>query len=192
MIPKKYYLVITLILITSCINKGKFDIVDKQNDKIGMLFEQAIAKEKARIENGFYRGLMPNCTIRIEEYLQSIKIIESYASKGTESNDKFNKLEVRITFNDGKVADKLYTGVRVVQAYDLGTQLLVKMELNNGKVLKTYSNGAELNTAPENIAPDIESIKGAVLNYDRRINKSAYYYPAKTQEDIKKEWDNLK
>jgi hypothetical protein len=189
---KKHCWIFTLIFITSCAPKDKIDIVDKQNDKVGILFEQAVTKEKLSIENKFYAGLMPSCTKRIEEYFKSIKIIESYASKGTSSKDKFNKLQVRITFNDGKVAEELYTGIRVVQAYGMGAQLLVKMELINGTVVKTYTNGAELDKDPKSIVPDIENIKKAVLGYDREINRNAYYYPAKTQDDIKKEWDNLK
>ncbi len=188
---KKNWWLFTLLFIASCMDKSTIDIVDKQNDKVGILFEQAIATEKLRIENKFYAGLMPSCTKRIDEYFKSIKIIESYASEGTSSKDKFNKLQVRITFSDGKVVEELYTGVRVVQALGMGAQLLVKMELINGKVVKTYTNGAELNSSPASIVPDIEVIKEVVLNYDRKINGSAYYYPAKTQETVKKEWDNI-
>ena len=171
---------------------SEIDILDKQNDKVGNLFEQAIATEKQRIENKFYAGLMPSCTKRMDEYFKSIKIIESYASEGLSSKDKFNKLQVRIIFNDGKVAEELYTGVRVVQAFGMGAQLLVKMEFINGKVVKTYTNGAELNNSPDRIVPDIEQITSAVLSYDREINRNFYYYPAKTQEDIKEEWNNIK
>jgi hypothetical protein len=192
MTSEKYYLFFILVLIAGCTKKGKFDIVDKPNSKIGILFERAVAKEKASIEHGFYSGLMPGCTKRIDQYLRTVKSIESYASKGTESKDKFNRLEVKITFNDGNEANKLYTGIRVVQAYGMGAQLLLKIELVNGKVVKAYTNGAELANAPEAAAPDIEYIKKAVLNYDMQINKSAYYYPAKTQKEIKEEWNNIK
>jgi hypothetical protein len=188
---KNYYWLFTLLFIASCTDKRTIDIVDKQNDKVGILFEQAIATEKLRIENKFYAGLMPSSTKQIDEYFKSIKMIESYASEGTSSKDKFNKLEVRITFSDGKVAEELYTGVRVVDAYGMGAQLLVKMELIDGKVVKTYTNGAELNNSPTSIVPDIEVIKKAVLSYDKKINRNAYYYPAKTQETVKKEWDNV-
>lgn len=188
---KKYSWFFTLLFIISCMGKRTIDIVDKQNDKVGILFEQAISKEKQRIESKWYNGLMPSCTKRMEEYFKSIKIIESYASEGTSSNDKFNKLEVRITFNDGKVVEELYTGVRVVQTFGMGAQLLVKMEFIDGKVVKTLTNGAELNNSPNSIIPDIEQITKAVLGYDREINRTFYYYPAKTQEDINKEWDSI-
>lgn len=68
------------------------------------------------------------------------------------------------------MVDKLYTGIRVVQSYDMSAQLLVKMELLNGKVVKTYTNGVEINSSPTSIEPDIEYIKEAVLNYDRTIS----------------------
>ena len=189
---EKYFYFFTLIFIVNCGINGTVDIVDKQNDKVGVLFEQAIAKEKQRIESKWYDGLMPSCTKQMGEYFKSIKIIESYASEGLSSNDKFNNLEVRITFNDGKVVEELYTGVRVVQAFGMGAQLLVKMELINGKVVKTYTNGAELNNSPDSIVPDIEQITSAVLGYDRKINRNFYYYPTKTQETIKEEWNNVK
>ena len=192
MILKKYCWFFTLLFIVSCMDKRTIDIVDKQNDKVGVLFEQAIAKEKQRIESKWYDGLMPSCTKQMDEYFKSIKIIESYASEGLSSNDKFNNLEVRITFNDGKVVEELYTGVRVVQAFGMGAQLLVKMELINGKVVKTYTNGEELNNSPDSIVPDIEQITSAVLGYDRKINRNFYYYPTKTQETIKEEWNNVK
>ncbi len=168
------------------------DTLAKQNDKIGVLFEQAVSREKMRIGNGFYAGLMPSSALQIDRYLRWIKTIESYASHGTASTDKFNKLQVKITFNNGTVVDKLYTGIRVVQSYDMSAQLLVKMELLNGKVVKTYTNGVEINSSPTSIEPDIEYIKEAVLNYDRTISWSAYYYPAKTQENIKEEWSKIK
>jgi hypothetical protein len=172
-------------------HKGPYDIVDQQNDKVGILFEQDIAKEKATIERGiFYPGLKPSCTARIDEYFKTIKYIESYASKGTESTNKFNHLEVKITFNDGKIVTGLYTGQRVIQAYRMGPQLLIKMELANGKVVKTYTNGVERKISPEDIT--LYKIKDAVLYYDRHINSSAYYYPAKTKKDIEKEWDKIK
>jgi hypothetical protein len=172
--------------------KGPYDIVGKENGKVGILFEQAIAKEKASIEHGFYAGLMPSSTKRIDEYFKAIKTIESYASKGTESDNKYNEVEVKITFNDGKVVNELYTGIRVVQAFGMGAQLLVKMELTNGKVTKTYTNGVERNRSLEYITADIEYIKKAVLYYDKSVNSNAYNYPQKTNNQIKKEWDDIK
>ncbi len=135
---------------------------------------------------------MPSCTQQIDTYFKTIRIIESYASKGTESDDKFNYLEIKITFNDGKVVNELYTGIRVVQAFGMGAQLLVKMELANGKVVKAHTNGVERVDGPNYVTDDIEHIKKAVLNYDREINRNAYYYPAKTNDQIKKEWEEIK
>jgi hypothetical protein len=171
---------------------GKFDIVDKENDKIGILFEQELEKEKGSIGHGFYSGLMPSCTLRIDGYLKTIKYIETYASKGTESSDKFNQLRVKITFNDNKVISELYTGIRVMQALGMGAQLLMKLELVEGKVVKAYSNGVEKADSPQNIKNDLRVIINAILNYDKKINSSLYYYANKTNDDIKKEWDDVK
>jgi hypothetical protein len=171
---------------------GKFDIVDKENDKIGILFEQAIEKEKGSIGHGFYSGLMPSCTLRIDEYLKTIKYIETYASNGTESSDKFNQLRVKITFNDNKVVSDLYTGIRVMQALGMGAQLLMKLELVEGNVVKAYSNGVEKADSPQNMKNDLQVIINAILSYDKKNNGSLYYYADKTSTDLKKEWDNVK
>jgi hypothetical protein len=181
------------IFIVSCTQKGPYDVVDKENNKIGILFEKAIAEEKERIANGReYPGIKPDCIKRMNTYLNSIKHIESYASKGTASNDKFNQVEIKITFNDGTIANKIYTGKRVVQAYGMGAQFLVKMELADGKVVKSYTNGAEKNNSPDYIRGDIALIKEKVLRYDWKINRNDYFYPAKTQEDVEKEWRDIK
>lgn len=46
------------------------DTLAKQNDKIGVLFEQAVSREKMRIGNGFYAGLMPSSALQIDRYLR--------------------------------------------------------------------------------------------------------------------------
>jgi hypothetical protein len=173
-------------------HKGPYDFVDKENNKIGILFDRAVADEKARIERNWYPGLMPTSTKRIDEYFKTIKFIETYASKGTESSNKFNQVELKITFNDNRIVSGLYTGVRVVQAFGMGAQLLIKMELANGKVIKAYTNGAEKDKGPENVTSDIEKIREKVFYYDYKANSSAYYYPTKTNNEIQKEWDEIK
>jgi hypothetical protein len=173
--------------------KGVYDMVDKQNNKVGILFNQLIEKEKERIRGkNWYAGIMPNAVTRMDAYLKSLQQIESYASKGTESKDKFNKLEVRITFADGKIVNALYTGNRVVQAYGMGAQLLIKMQLENGKVTTTYTNGVELNATPSDIQNDLIAIQDAVLRYDRSMHPNDYYYPQKTSAEKQKEWDAVK
>jgi hypothetical protein len=178
---------------TQITHRGKYDIVDKENSKVGILFQKTIEKEKERIEGGvWYGGIMPSASKRIEDYLKTIKEVESYASKGTESSDKFNSLEVKILFNDGKVVDKLYTGKRVLQAYGMGAELLVKIIFENGKIIKSYTNGAELNDSPENIMPQLDDVSSAIINYDRKINPNYHFYPSKTDNDIQKEWEEVK
>jgi len=170
--------------------KGPYDIVDQQNDKVGILFDNVVAQERNYIKEGGYDGIMPTSVTRMDEYMKTIKYIESYASKGTESDNKFNDIEVRITFNNGKIADKLYTGYPVL-AY-VGPQFLVKLELADGKTIKAFTNGVEKGKSPKDFNNDFITIQKAVLGYDREINKQFYYYPEKTTTDIKNEWDSIK
>jgi hypothetical protein len=173
-------------------HRGPFDIVDKENNKVGLLFEKTIEKEKASIEHGFYSGIKPTAVQRLDDYLKTIQFIELYASHGTESDYKFNYLEVNIVFKNGQKVNKLFTGQRVLQAFDMGAQFLVKMELNNGKVVKALTNGVERNNTPDYITADLELIKKAVLRHDMQTKGSFYYYAGKTEADIKQEWDSLK
>jgi hypothetical protein len=170
---------------------GPMDVVNKENSKIGVFFEELLEDEKDRIKMGFYDGLLPSSVSRIDEYLKTIQTIESYASKGTESDDKFNKIEIRIRFNNGKTVSELYTGKRVVQAFGMGNQFLVKFTLKNGTIVKSESNGVELKNGPDYIQADLEDVKSAVLSYDRSVNGTFYFLPAKTKADIQKEWDNI-
>jgi hypothetical protein len=172
---------------------GPYDLLEKRNDKVGILFEKVLGDEKLRIENKSYLGIKPEATKRISDFFYDIKQISTYASKGTESSHKYNKLEVRIVFKDGTQADKIYTGTRVMQAFGLGAQLLVKMKLEDGKVVETYTNGVELASVPEAITNDLIRIRDTVLRYDRSDkNRSFYYYAEKTKTEIEEDWKNLK
>ena len=170
--------------------KNKYDEVTNENPKIGILYDSLYDNELKRIKSNWYGGYKNDAYIRFEKLPTLIKQIETYAKYGSDSDDKFNNLELKITYNNGEVADNIYTGNRVMTAmYD--PDLLLKLEFENGKVSKSYSNGAELNVSPKDIFKDLLIIVDAVRIYDQRKNPSDYLKPPKTTDDIKKEWDDI-
>jgi hypothetical protein len=174
------------------VKKGPYDVVDKENAKIGVLFEQLRKAEMDRYASNWYPGIMPTATQQADTYLKTLRAIESYASHGTKSNYKFNYLEVKLEFTDGRTVKKRYTGQRVVQAFGVGAQLLVRLELENGVVVRAFTNGVERGGSPDDIKPALSQLLNAALTYDMRQYPQYYYYPRKTQKDVEKEWEEVK
>jgi hypothetical protein len=127
-----------------------------------------------------------------DTYFKTIKEVETYARYGTESGDKFNHVEIRITFANGIVADKIYTGNRVLQSFGMGAQFLTKFIFEKGRVVRSYTNGAELQGGPDYVINDIRTVIEKVTHYDWEANHNKYFLPEKTQSDYKKEWDEVK
>jgi hypothetical protein len=91
------------------------------------------------------------------------------------------------------VVTKLYTGQRVVQAFGIGHQLLMKLQLQDGKVIKAFTNGVDMEGDPASVKYDINLIADCVLRYDKSdANRHYYYWPDKTKIEMKKEWDDVK
>ena len=189
---------ITATIVTSCnffdsfeIDKNEYDEVTKENNKIGILYDSLYSHELRRIQQHWYSGYKDSAYVRFEKLPTLIQKIETYARYGSGNDSKSNLLEVRITFKNGDVANELYTGVRVLTSM-IAPQLLLKLEFENGKVFKSYSNGVELNGSPNDITNDLLLVLETLSNYDAKKNHSDYYDPPKTDEDLKKEWDNIK
>lgn len=159
--------------------------VQKQLDDFNKNFEKNFEKNSPKI---YIRDAAKNT----DNFLKTIKQVESYASYGTESNDKFNLIEHRITFKNGNVVNELYTGNRVLQAYGMGNQFLTKWIFEDGRVIKSYSNGVELTLGPDGIKNDILKIVENITRFDWQENKIKYFFADKTQIDIDSEWKKIK
>ena len=172
--------------------KGVFDVLDKENSKISILYENILKEETDRINRNWYGGIMSTATEQIDKFHKTLKEVESYASKGTESSDKYNKVEVKMLFNDGSSVTELYTGKRVLQSYGMGMQFLVRLIFKDGKIVQSFTNGVEKDRSPAEIKLYLLDIQTAMMSYDKKKNHSKYYHPAKTQNDVDKEWENVK
>lgn len=167
--------------------KSEFDIPDKQNDKIVNMLNEEINKEiDNHTKSVMYPGYIPEARQHTIDYLKTIKSIESYARYGVKSTQPRNYIELKIIFNDGSVADKVYTGYSC-NAYT-GTCLLMKAEMKDGKAVKVFTNGQEKKGSPDWIKPNLNLLIEKAISYDIDRNKDLYFGKPKTQKDFDKEW----
>jgi hypothetical protein len=171
--------------------KSEFDVPDKQNDKMVNMLNEEIDKEiNNHTQSVMYPGYIPEARQHTIDFLKTIKSIESYARYGVKSTQPRNYIELKITFNDGSVADNVYTG-HSCNAY-VDTCLLLKVEMKDGKAVKVFTNGQEKKGSPDWIKPDLNLLIEKAINYDINTNKDQYFGKPKTQKDFDKEWQEQK
>jgi hypothetical protein len=171
--------------------KTELDELNKSNPKVGVLFDSLAKQEIDRYKGAVeYPGCLPTANLRIEALLKSIKYAETYAKYGSGNSYKYNHLCVRITFNNGRVVDDVYTGHRILSSL-VSPQLLLKLEFKNGAAVQCWTNGIERNAGPDNCSNDLRTVLKALISFDMNENHSAYFFPDKTNQDIQSEWDKI-
>lgn len=169
--------------------KSELDIPNQQNDKIISMLNTQIEKQiEDHTQGTMHPGYIPESRQNTINYLKTIKTIESYARNGVKSTQPRNYLELKITFNNGKIADEVYTG-HPCNGY-LDPCLLMKVEMNDGKAVKVFTNGQEKKGSPEWIINDLNLLIDKSISYDIGVNHDKYFPPQKTEPDFEKEWEN--
>lgn len=177
-----------LVFETKWNQKSKFDIPDQQNDKIVNMLNIQIDKEiEDHTQSTMYPGYSEKSRQTTIDFLKTIKSIESYARYCVESERVRNNLELKIIFNDGNVAEKVYTGHSCSGFLD--PCLLIKVELQNGKAVRVFTNGQEKKGSPDWIINDLNILIEKAISYDIDRNYEGYFPPKKTQNDFEKEWE---
>ena len=167
--------------------KSAFDIPDKDNPKIVSMFDKQLQVNiEDHEQNSFHPGYLPTAKQYVADYLKTLTEIESYSRYGVTSSRARNAIELRLTFADGTVAEKVYTGR--TSSHVLPPPLLMKVTLKEGRTIKVLTNGMEKSGSPDWIIPDINYLIQAAIGYDKQRNKNAYYPAQKTKQDFEKEW----
>lgn len=168
--------------------RSAYDKADKPNDKMIPMFNAAIEREiDDHTQSDAHPGYIPGSRQRSIDYLKTIKYIEGYARYGVESTRPHNYLELKIGFADGKIAEEVYTGQSVSPL--VGIAVLMKVEIDNGKVVKVYTNGQEKKGSPEWVIPDINTMINKAIAYDIDQHHDKYFPPQKTSKDFEQEWE---
>jgi len=170
-------------------SRSEFDIPDKPNDKMISMFNAEVEKEiENHTQSAMYPGYIPESRQNVIKYLKTIKSIQSTTRYGVKSTRPRNELELKIIFNNGTVAEEVYTG-HTCSGY-VSPCLLMKVEMNNGKAVKIFTNGQEKKGSPEWIMPDLNTLIEKTISYDIRRNHDKYFEPEKSQKDFDREWEN--
>jgi hypothetical protein len=170
-------------------SKSEFDIVDQENDKIIGMFEQQIQYQIDQHTHGTMNpGYITGSRQQTINYLATITSIESYARYGVTSTQSRNYKELKITFNNGTISDKIYSGLTCSGYFT--PCLLLKVMLKNGKTTKVYTNGSEKLGSPDAIINDLNTLIDRAISFDISRNHDSYFPKEKTQQDFDAEWKN--
>lgn len=171
--------------------KSEFDIPNKENAKIVKMLNIEIDKEvDDHTQTMMHPGYIPESRQNTIDYLKTIKTIESYARYGVKSTRPRNLLELIITFNDGNIAEKVYTGHSCSGFME--PCLLLKVEMKDGKATRIFTNGQEKKGSPDWIVNDLNILINQAISNNISQNPGHYFPPQKTQQDFEKEWENKK
>ncbi len=181
-----------LIYDTTSIKKNEFDIVNKENPKLISIFNNQLQPEIARYKSGWYPGAIATAYIRIEDFFKSVRQIETYTTYGFGSSLNHNGIEIKITYNDGRVVENIYTGIHWNGRILMGPHVLLKMEFENGELLRVYTNGVEMSGSPDDMKNPMQGLVESLIHHDMKENRDLYFYPDKTAADIGTEWDSAK
>lgn len=70
--------------------------------------------------------------------------------------------------------------------------MLMKMQFENGKLSKVYTNGVERSSSPEDAKIQVQAFVENLIRYDMQQNHDLYFLPTKTQSNIDSEWNVVK
>ncbi len=170
------------------IKKNEFDTVNKENIKLILIFNNELYREIEQYKTGWYPGAIPTAYVRIEDFFTSVQQIETHTRYGFGSSKNHNGIEIKITYTNGNVVDTIYTGKNWNGKTILGPSMLVKMQFENGKLSKVYTNGVERNVSPEDTKNPLHDLVKNLISYDAQQNHDLYFLPTKTQSQIDTEW----
>jgi archaellum component FlaF (FlaF/FlaG flagellin family) len=173
-------------------NKNAYDKVEKENEKLIPLFYSSLNKEIEMYKSGWYSGCRKTAYLQVENLFTTIKEVATYTRYGLASKQSHNRVLVQVLYNDGKKVNDLYTDVSWNGSNIMGYPLLLKYVFENGKIVKAFSNGIEIDKSPSEAKAPIDDIVNAIIHQDYKDNKSFYFLPDKTKDDFKKEWDKVK
>lgn len=169
-------------------SKSPLDVPDKENPKMVALFNRQLDYHLGQYDTVQCPGCIAAAQQRVAAFYQSLKTIESHTRYGMQSSRAHNAIEVKLTFNDGTVADELYTGISWNGSPMLGAPLVLKADMAQGKVTRVWTNGVELKGSPDWVIGDLNTLIQSAIHYDMNKHHNSYFPPEKTSADFKKEW----
>lgn len=175
------------------IKRNEFDIVDKENEKLISLFNTAYNGER-KMNSGdeFSPGCKKTAPIRIDSFFNTIKEIETYTKYGVASSRLRNGVLIKIVYADGKIEDGIWCNTSWSGKYLVGSPLLLKIYLENGKAKKILSNGVEKETSPDATYNPLHNIIENLIKFDMGRYHDDYFLDVNNKTNIKKEWDSVK
>jgi hypothetical protein len=160
------------------------------NPKLVELINASLQDDLKRMDPRSSPGFIPQAAINAQLWLKDVSEVVARCRYGPRNRSKFNLLEYDITLGSGEIIKNVYTGMRCT--YEVGSPLVMRVRFENGQVAEVLTDGRERKSPVDAVKGEINLLSKQVIRADWDRHRLRYFYPAKTTDEISKEWNNSK
>jgi hypothetical protein len=160
------------------------------NPKLAELINASLREDIKRMDPKSSPGFIPQAAANAQLWLKDISQVVARCRYGPRNRSKFNLLEYDITLRSGEIIKDVYTGMRCT--YEVGSPLVMRVRFENGQVADVLTDGRERKSPIDAVKGEINLLSKQVIRADWDRHRLRYFYPAKTADEISKEWNDSK
>lgn len=159
---------------------------DRPNPVLADLLQKAIEAEIGRMNPVWSPGLLPQAPQQARAWLGEIDEVVARCRYGPGNRTKSNLLEYDVRLRSGEQIQDVYSGLRCL--YGTARPLVMRVRFEAGQVREVLTDGREREASTTAASNELRQFAHSVVRLDWDRRKSLYFPPAKTPEDIAREW----
>lgn len=171
-------------------SKSKYDVVDKANPKMMILVNRQLDLMISEYGSGKY-AYSTGAPAQLRQFYQDLRTIETYTEHGTNSPMGYNGIRADLTYQDGRQVKGRYI-TSGGKSRLTSPRLLMRIELQNGRAKEVFTNGVEMQYAPDDAIVVINDLLNAVISLDKEEHHDNYFPPSAPQPDPGKAWERVR
>ena len=159
---------------------------DTPNPVLADLLQKAIDAEIGRMNPVWAPGLLPQAPQQARAWLGEIDEVVARCRYGPGNRTKSNLLEYDVRLRSGEQIQDVYSGLRCL--YGTARPLVMRVRFEAGQVREVLTDGREREASTTAASNELRQFAHSVVRLDWDRRESLYFPPAKTPQDIAREW----
>lgn len=159
---------------------------DTPNPVLADLLQKAIDAEIGRMNPVWAPGLLPQAPQQARAWLGEIDEVVARCRYGPGNRTKSNLLEYDVRLRSGEQIQDVYSGLRCL--YGTAPPLVMRVRFETGQVREVLTDGREREASTTAASNELRQFAHSVVRLDWDRRESLYFPPAKTPQDIAREW----
>ncbi|OJV53593.1 MAG: hypothetical protein BGO31_01650 [Bacteroidetes bacterium 43-16] len=170
-------------------SKNEYDVVNKANPKMVVLFNQELDDIVSEYGSGMY-AYIPEAPANLQKFYRNIKTVETYARYVSNSFMGYNGIRANLTFQDGRQIKDMYI-TSGGKFRSTRPKLLMRIAMQDGRATEVVTNGLELTQTPTDAKGTIRVLLQQLIMLDQNEHHNNYYAPPPPPPDPAKEWEKV-